>query len=580
MTKKSWLLAILFIVLPINTLAILEPEDRAQYYIDQYGSADENDERVQRVRQVFDRVKQVADKRHYQLPKLQVIKRSRKKDEPLAIALPDGSIILSQRAIEFFYHNVSPEMGDTRAAFVLGHELAHLAQGHFWHRQFFSLAENSPKLNKMLSSFKEANGIEKETEADDIGFIYAAMAGYPVDKLVVEGPLQQAFWKYWEQQAVRKVLESHPSPTVRAEVLRLRLQDLLSQLPYFQFGVRLAHFNRCDDAVYFFKEFARAFPSHQVYNNLGLCELQQAQLELGEAAYSYWLPSVLDVSSELEDEWYSMSKGEELSTLARNLLNRAKEYFELASDKDTSYLPATLNLVTTMLYLGKIYQARAQIEKARQLAPNDLEIQGWRAVILFEEGKQSLTDMWPDVVDSLEKLAQQPAPPSVLYNMARLLEQRGRTGADEFWQRLAQQADLPRAIRDRVCEKTTCPPPQPNQTAKAHWELPLKLGDRTKRHQTLRQWQKISSRRLYDIREELYQSPNHSAEVLGLNKRIEMVVLKQLEHLSVKDLPAYCGHPLRQRRVVNGTLFSCEHWAALVADEKVKEVWVIKKPHE
>jgi len=58
-----------------------------------------------------------------------------------------------------------------------------------------------------------------------------------------------------------------------------------------------------------------------------------------------------------------------------------------------------------------------------------------------------------------------------------------------------------------------------------------------------------------------------------------MVVLKQLEHLSVKDLPAYCGQPLRDRRVVNGTRFGCEHWAALVADEKVKEVWVIKKPH-
>jgi tetratricopeptide (TPR) repeat protein len=579
MTKKSWLFAILFIVLPINTFAILEPEDRAQYYIDQYGSADKKDERVQRVRQVFDRIKQVADKRAHRLPELKVIKQSRKKDDPLAIALPDGSIILSQRAIEFFYYNVSPEMGDTRAAFVLGHELAHLAKDDFWHRQFFSLTKESKELKEMLSRLKDSNRIKKESEADDRGFIYAAMAGYPVDKLVVKGPLQQAFWKYWEQQAVRMVLDSHPSPTDRAEVLRLRLQDLLTQLPYFQFGVRLAHFNRCDDAVYFLKEFARAFPSHQVFNNLGLCELQQAQLELGDRAYSYWLPSVLDVSSELEDEWVSMSKGEELSTLARNLLNRAKEYFEWASDKDASYLPARLNLVTTTLYLGEIYQARAQIEKARQLAPNDLEIQGWRAVILFEEGKQSLTDMWPDVVDLLEKLAQQPVPPSVLYNMARLLEQRGRTGAEEFWQRLAQQADLPRAIRDIVCEKTTCPPPQPNQTAKAHWELPVKLGDRTKRHRTLRQWQKISSRRLYDIREELYQAPNHSAEVLGLNRRIEMVVLKQLQHLSLKDLPAYCGHPLRQRHVVNGTLFSCEHWVALVADEKVKEVWVIKKPY-
>jgi len=55
-----------------------------------------------------------------------------------------------------------------------------------------------------------------------------------------------------------------------------------------------------------------------------------------------------------------------------------------------------------------------------------------------------------------------------------------------------------------------------------------------------------------------------------------MVVLKELSDLTTKDLPNYCGQPLRQREVVSGRLWSCDDWAALVIGSQVKEVWVVK----
>jgi tetratricopeptide (TPR) repeat protein len=564
--KKMWLstLFVWFALLPFNTLAI--PDNDVEHYLLKYGGrADAEDELVDRVYKVFDKVSLVADKSHYRSPELVIVKGFNKPSDPLAVALPDGYIVLSKRTLEVIYKKVSRVHGDTRAAFVLGHELVHLANDHFLCHE----------LGRRCQKTKET-----ELEADVRGFISAAMAGYPVDKLIAEEPHQSNFFEYWEQQAFRSVVDTHPEPKVRAGILRKRLKKLLENLPYFHFGVRLAHFDRCDDAVYFFREFKRYFPSRDVYNNLGLCNLQKARKRLGKEAYSYWLPTVLDVTTKLDEFSF---KGGGMDASAKEFFIKAKKSFIAASEMEPSYLPAKVNLAIAALYLGEIYEARGSIEKAYKLAPDDLDIQGLRAVILYEEGEQPhYVDMWPRAIGLLENLAQQPnVPLSVLYNIAQLLEKRGRTGADELWQRLAQRvAELPKPIGEIVCKKTACPQLQQHSTVPKRWDLPVKLGVKTRRYKTLfSQWHKIPSdrrHRLYKIGEKIYQLLDGTAEVLALESRVEMVVLKKLENVSKDDLPAYCGLPLGQRAVVNGTLWSCDNWAALVVDDKVKEVWVVK----
>ncbi|RKZ77678.1 MAG: hypothetical protein DRR19_27600 [Candidatus Parabeggiatoa sp. nov. 1] len=561
------------IILPLNAWA--KPEDSVQFYFDNYGRADPKDKLVRRVHQVFKKMKLVADKRHHRLPQLAIVEGF--DTDCLIIALPDGHIVLSKQALDMIYKNVPLIHGDTRAAFVLGHELAHLANNDHWHRAFLRVVRKTPSFRQLVKNYRGSKGINAEIEADDHGFIYAAMAGYPVDKLLADDSHQQNFLVYWEQQTFRRVNNTHPRAEVRANLLRARLQALLDSLPYFHFGVRLSHFGRCFDGIYFLREFAQNFPGREVYNNLGVCELQKAQKVLGKKAYLYWLPSVLDVTTPVDNLSLPYAHKGERSTLADEFLANAEDYFKSALDMEPSYLPANVNLAITAFYLGEIYQARAAIEKARQLAPDDLEIQGLRLVILYEDGEQSpYVDMWPYIIQQLDLLAQQPnAPLSVLYNMAKLLELRKRTGADKLWQRLARQvADLPAPIRRIVCEKTACPRPSRQKAPKASWELPVKLGIDTRRHKTLRQWQK-SEMKLYDLYEQIYQHPNGKAEVLALRELVEMVVLKKLEQFTRDDLADYCGQPLRLSRVMNGTLWSCDHWTALIVDEKVKEVWVV-----
>ncbi len=487
--KLSSTLFILLLMLPLKTTA----ENRVQYYISKYGYADTT--LAHRAHQIFEKMKSVADKRKHRFPRLAVIKKSYKKSgEPLAIALPDGYIVLSQRALEMIYNNVSLSHGDTRLAFVLGHELAHLSNDDFLH-------------------FYKPNEVrQNELEADDRGFIYAAMAGYPVDKLLE----QQDFFSYWEQQTFRNVI--HPSSKARAKALRVRLQKLLDNLPYFHFAVRLSHFGHCDEAVYFFDEFKTHFPAREVYNNWGLCELQRALNELGEL--DYWLPSMLDAMTQLDDlSVPPPPRGEELTPLAKAFLTNAKEYFKLALEMEPTYLPANVNLAITTFYLGEHYEACAAIEKAHQLAPLDIEIQGMRAVMKY---KKSPVGSWYRTIKLLKNLArQQPAPLSVLYNLARL--------GDADWQQLAQKASaLPMPYRSVVCQKTVCP--QQQQTPQATWDLPIALGVRTKRNKLLAQWQKSQTIRLYDLDEEFYH--NDTAALLGLNLRTQMIVLKKLENLT------------------------------------------------
>jgi len=596
-SQKRWLSSTLLlpillwlIILPVNTLAN-DNKNNLQYYLKHYGGyADSQDKLVRRVSKVFERVSSVADKRHYRLPQLAVIKGFDDPREPLVFALPDGSVVLFKRALDLIYKDVSPEYGDTRAAFVLGHELAHLANDGFWHREFLTLAEGSPVLQELVESYRNNNGKEKESKSDDRGFIYAAMAGYPVNKLVGE---EQNFFKYWEQQTFRTANETHPQPEERAAALEKRLKELLDILPYFHFGVRLSHFGRCDKAVDFLKEFLKHFPAREVYNSLGICELQQARKSLGKKADHYWLPTMLDIVTRLETQFtiLSVPNKDESEKKANEFLTRAKKYFKLALEMDSFYVPAYINLASTRLYLDEIYEARAAIEKAYKLAPKNLDIQCLRTIILYEEGKRwpYVQEMKPHAIQAglydyvreyLDKLsASSNAPLSVVYNTAQLLRTMNKDGYDMLWLELSQRAiELPERIRNIVCKNSKCLQ-LPKQEPRQNWNsldsnsLGKLLG--TSNHLKLNQddWKKSRLKRLYAFKETIYQSD--IAEILKLGKQIEMVVLKKLDH--IKHLPDYCGQPLRQRTLPNGILWSCgDNWAALEIDEKVKEVWVVK----
>uniref|UniRef100_UPI0033657273 M48 family metalloprotease n=1 Tax=Candidatus Albibeggiatoa sp. nov. BB20 TaxID=3162723 RepID=UPI0033657273 len=545
-----------------------------QFYLEKHGRANPQNEYVQHTEAVFKRIVAVADKKHHRYPQLAIINSP---TDPWAIALPDGYIVIASKTLDICYKNVSKEIGDTRIAFILGHELAHLANDDFWHQEVAQFSHQNQALSKALQHRPQQK--EKELAADDRGFIYAAIAGYPVDKL-----LSQDFFQHWQQQTTSHIhSQTHPNPQARQQMLQARLEHILQKLPLFHFGVRLSHFERCEDAVYFLREFQKVFPAREVLNNLGFCYLQLARQELGQAAYFYWMPLLLDTHSHADNldlAPASPRRSIEPVHSADKWLLQAKDFLELAIKTDPYYVPAQLNLAVTLVYLKEIYQARAIIEKARKLEPDNLMIQGLRALILYEEGLE--TDMWSQAIQLLQKLiAQKEAPMSLVYNTARLLDIRGRAGSAVSWQRLAQQVEtLPPAIQLIVCKKTECPNQDKTSSISKKWTLPLQLGTYIRRDKQAQQVLKNSQFLPFDwqlaLYGKIYQNPQQGYEFLEMAGYLEMVVLNHVSEISPIMLQEYCATPLQQRQIAQGELHFCQDWAALVINQQLKQVWLVK----
>ncbi|MEO5330455.1 MAG: M48 family metalloprotease, partial [Magnetococcus sp. YQC-5] len=121
-----------------------------------YGFMDlASDPKLAQIQNIFNRVQDAADKRGNRMPQLKVVNQP---EHPWAIALPDGTILLSLGAIHLCYRNVSQKEGDTRMAFVLGHELAHLAKNDFWDTDLYQAIAGSGKPAKTRPQPKSDKG--------------------------------------------------------------------------------------------------------------------------------------------------------------------------------------------------------------------------------------------------------------------------------------------------------------------------------------------------------------------------------------------------------------------------------------
>lgn len=539
---------------------------------------------VKNVGIIFEKLrKMVGDLSHWQLAVVTI------PDQMRAMALQDG-IVLSLKAVQVSYENVSQEVGDARMAFVLGHELAHLEGDHDWHNRFLCALKDDQPLAPLLTEYHDKNGLTKEAEADDKGFLYAARAGFAVHRLLEESPKQPDFFTYWQQRAEVAVDKDHAEPKVRADTLRSRLRDLLKKIPIFDFGVRLSHFDRCADAIYFLEEFHPNFPAPESFNNRGYCRVQIARQRLESQALPttsmlpYCLPMMLDVRSRL----HSLTLP---GTVVRGALEEetiedlkwAHELFQNATRADPHYLPAWLNLAVAAFYLEEYYEARDAIEKAKRLisqkamrltAASTSDLEGLQAIINYEQNRR--LDSWPNAIETLEKLASQPqATPCILYNTVKLLEERQRSPTEKYWQQLVTKlSELPSYLRDVVCHKQTCPPVS-SSTSKVDWKLPLVIGTPFRTDPT---WEALTKEPIRTVLGEIYvSSSSPKTEILTLGGNVEMVVFKDLATETLTSLTTRCGHALQEsQRVINGTVYRCDNWAALMDGERVKEVWVTK----
>ncbi len=536
---------------------------------------------IERVHSIFNKVKRMGGSAALQ-SKLYIINSD---SVPWAIALQDKNIILSRGAIDVIYgSNDSLDARDARMAFVLGHELKHVIDNDFWHESVYhSFAEGENVLieDELLLSRRK----EQELRADEEGFIYATLAGFSTKDIFSAVGNEQNFLEYWAQQTNTGSGKGHHSPASRIKFLHDRFKSLDNSVEFYKFGVRLAHFGRYEDARVLLEEFYKVYPSTQVLNNLGYVHLQLAREEMNaDQAYQYWFPTLLELGS-----GFPNSSGRNLQTglsaAATAHLETAVDLLKRGADLQSGVQDhlSRINLITAYLYLEQYSAARATLESISNWESN-FQLLGLDALIVMQDKR--LKDPWDTY--SREKFAELAASnlaeDNIIYNYARLLEQRGRHGqAKQYWHRLKDKFDnLPRNYQIMVCRELVDDPECGNaipefRVRHQQWDLDIKPGDDIDSamiRKKLSDWGQPFKESLAAIDAVVYRHPNGNA-VLAIDGIIELVSIKQ-HGFDFKDhLRQVSGSPMVELDTGTEEIWSYgEQWSAVISDNVVREIWI------
>ena len=422
-------------------------KENADYWLNVYGTLTEEDYPLAgRVQSIFSNVLQAADKRGDRFPKLLIIKGD---CDPWSLALKDGTIVISEKAINICYHDTSLKNGDARIAFFIGHELAHLAKDDFWHADIFRVVKQFGKtpraVEQILDLLKKTTNIDKneyvremiktkELQADSYGILYASLAGYNPNLLFTEQ--EHLFFKQWVNQISKQAIfdSKHCDSKQRETILKANIESVINQIPFFDFGVRLFQLGKYKDALDFLLEFRKVFPCREVFNNIGLIYYQLAIDSLAsikpEKVYQFKLSTILD--TETRAKKYSVKRSPQKDFQMN--IKHALRYFKSACEKDLLYIPSRINLSSVYIMMQKYSKAMAELDDVLQIEPGHIYALNNRAVAMFLLGPSIQIDMFKQSGDVFKKLIKKnPEYSAPYYNLARIHTDDRKRNAVDIW---------------------------------------------------------------------------------------------------------------------------------------------------
>lgn len=532
---------------------------------------------TQQTQEIFDEVSQQIAYKIMNIPKLVIVNSSPNCDINTAKVYTEGYVLISISMVEKIFHTDINRKANAEMAFVIGHELAHIVMGVLEESFFDNIIPEdlAPEIQKV-----------EEYKADTLGFVLAGISGYAVDEIIKN----DNFFSRWSphESGDHFYSSTHPPSQERAKNLMKIFQDIIEKIKYFKFGVRLSYFDKCQDAAYFLHKFRRIFPARETFNNVGYCHLTEALKKWGADAYYYWLPMILDFNT-LADTFSRREmrefRREQQGHVITRLLKEAKRDFEKAIDSDPDYLPAYINLATTTFLIDEPHHLKEvnwHIARAKDIAPDNLELKMLEQLVLYEQAKSKSDDLWAVVVNELDTLFKEydNVPLSVTYNLARLYQQRGRVHG--YWKQLAQQVDaLPPQIADIVCSINDSYCLDQKEQPSKSWPLPKITQTLVFENDSFPQWNKIKFD--FDWAPELqqyykgafFQHVEDDIEFMTLNGYPQLVVLKDVNEFP-ESLQDYCGFTLRSTVRGRDTFKICSgEWIALIKNNAVKEVWIV-----
>jgi tetratricopeptide (TPR) repeat protein len=565
-----------------------------------YGALDEKDHQlVPAARKIFSRVLAAADQRSSRYPRLLILNKA---DGPLAQALQDGTVMLIPKCMELCFSGVNKETGESRLAFILGHELAHLAKDDDWHKtairaiqDFETDSKAGQEIFNLLSKTEDVGNTprdrdirrKKELQADAYGLLYAAMAGYDYSAVVDENGKNffAEVLAYTANSAGETRSDSeksgYPPPNQRAAVLLSYVKDIRDDLDIFHIGIRLYQRGKYEDALKFLKIFRERFPCREVFNNIGLAYYQIAMKHLShcdrENAYQYKLATQLDTETRAANfvprVYQCEDQCPEMVPFRENL-NEAVRRFRVACDNDASYLPARINLSSAYITAGKYPDAMAVLNEALNLKPDDPNALNNRAVAMYLMGPSIGADMFSQSQEILKDLIQNhPNFSDALYNLGRLYFGQGKKdAAGEIWNqylKIESEGNRAELVRERLgiekLEKVSL------KNSRQHFiePPPVRPGelDRT----SVNHLKELAKHPLDDIFAEYYTGKG--LRILVLEGVVELAECPVRKKISFAEIGSIYGKPRRTFKSPSGILTLVYYSFALdIADETVTKV--------
>lgn len=587
-TVPSVIVLLILIFTSVPAYPADHPADHASWWIKRYGEVKPGDNKLaERAAKVFERVLAASDKNG--LPRLVIVKTQ---GNPWAIAIRDSSAIVSEGALTLCYKGVSEEKGDARLAFVLGHELSHLAKYDFWHSFAFSAISDHADQSKADSALREQlketpkDIRNKELQADYYGIINMTIAGYNPGLIINDST---NFFEEWESQITRKITDperDHPSPEARAKALRSQLKSVADDLDLFTFGVRYYQTGRYNDAIDMLEAFSRKFPGREVFNNIGLSHYQLAMKALAACdkslALRFKLPSVLDT----ETAGKTLRSGDSgaSSCLSNEIFQKhiktAIKHFETAKDKDLTYMPSRINLLSALIMEGDYTKAMAVADEALKIQPQNADAMNNKAIALYLWGKANNMDTADKAIEILNGiLSKEPVFSSAFYNIAAIQSERGMeaaaTEAMKSFLKIEHTGAFADAVKKGLGLKSDDRVSVPGTTTT---ESPLNPGDITGETKKILQGMKKREFSTGGLSGEIYEGDG--IKVLVIDDTVEIVETISNKPVDIADFRKKNGEPVREVQTLPGASLVYEDFIADVVDGKVdRMVYFISSSH-
>jgi tetratricopeptide (TPR) repeat protein len=295
-------------------------------------------------------------------PKLTILKKN--KNEGVGAIyknVEEPEIIIDEQIIDICLELKSDSLN--ALATVLSHELAHYFNDHTFCAEYsFAMRKNS--LGISLSKINKTNQIEKESQADYEGLIYAAIAGYyPFNTF--EKIINRIYIVY----KLPNTIPGYPSLIERKEINKERWKKVGTLTPLFEVGNSLLYFGQYENAALIFKYITQYFPSREIYNNLGIAQLLLGLRKKPKQAIDYIYPIEIDPYSRLQgnNTRSNITNSNEFTSIFES----AKESFNKAILIDPNYIKSKINLACLYDIIGNYNMSIGIINELPDLYKND-----------------------------------------------------------------------------------------------------------------------------------------------------------------------------------------------------------------